>query len=286
MSGDAESVRAIDGSFALVTIDGLTVRMARSLDRPMRYFLAKRHEGPALFVADRIERLHRALAGRRSRRAVPSELHADGAGALHRRARAGRLSRSRSDLHALLHSWARQPAAGSRRDRPALCRRAGAARSTKWLRSIDRADDRRAHRRELLGRHRQRLGVPADVSHHAAAGHGAGEAQGVRAGSRERARRANRPARFSTRSDSRCFSRRSTGAPTISSVEATLRVLEDYKPLDVECAAMGLLLCQGIRERYPGVAAPGRRRRRRREPEGLSDRGESRSSPSAASSTT
>ena len=31
----------------------------------------------------------------------------------------------------------------------------------------------------------------------------------------------------------------------------TLRVLEDYKSLDVECAAMGLRLCRGIRERYP-----------------------------------
>ena len=34
-------------------------------------------------------------------------------------------------------------------------------------------------------------------------------------------------------------------------VEQTLRVLEDYKSLDVECAAVGLLLCKGIRERYP-----------------------------------
>ena len=34
-------------------------------------------------------------------------------------------------------------------------------------------------------------------------------------------------------------------------VAETLRVLEDYKPLDVECAAMGLRLCRGIRERYP-----------------------------------
>jgi asparagine synthase (glutamine-hydrolysing) len=31
----------------------------------------------------------------------------------------------------------------------------------------------------------------------------------------------------------------------------TLRTLEDYKPLDVECAAMGLLLCRGIRARHP-----------------------------------
>jgi asparagine synthase (glutamine-hydrolysing) len=31
----------------------------------------------------------------------------------------------------------------------------------------------------------------------------------------------------------------------------TVRVLEDYKVLDVECAAMGLRLCRGIRARYP-----------------------------------
>src|SRR5436853_6792757 len=60
-SGDPNAVRAIDGSFALVAVDGITVRLARSMDRPMRYFLAKRHEGPALYVADRIDTLHGAL---------------------------------------------------------------------------------------------------------------------------------------------------------------------------------------------------------------------------------
>ena len=61
LSGDPAAVRAIDGSYALVAVDGRTVRMARSLDRPMRYFLAKRKEGPALFIADRIDTLCRAL---------------------------------------------------------------------------------------------------------------------------------------------------------------------------------------------------------------------------------
>src|SRR6185369_869822 len=37
------------------------VRLARSMDRPLRYFLAKRHQGPALYVADRIDTLHAAL---------------------------------------------------------------------------------------------------------------------------------------------------------------------------------------------------------------------------------
>lgn len=55
LNGSPESVREIDGSFAVIARDGKRVRLARSLDRPLRYFLAKRHEGPALVVADRID---------------------------------------------------------------------------------------------------------------------------------------------------------------------------------------------------------------------------------------
>jgi asparagine synthase (glutamine-hydrolysing) len=58
LSGSPEAVREIEGSFALVSRQGKTVRMARSLDRPLRYFLAKRTEGPALIVADRIDTIH------------------------------------------------------------------------------------------------------------------------------------------------------------------------------------------------------------------------------------
>lgn len=55
LSGPPEAVREIEGSFALIAKEGKTVRLARSLDRPLRYFLAKRHEGPALVVAHRID---------------------------------------------------------------------------------------------------------------------------------------------------------------------------------------------------------------------------------------
>jgi asparagine synthase (glutamine-hydrolysing) len=34
-------------------------------------------------------------------------------------------------------------------------------------------------------------------------------------------------------------------------IAETVRVVEDYKPLDIEAAAMGMLLCRGIRSRYP-----------------------------------
>ncbi len=55
LQGPVEAVREIEGSFALVAKAGKIVRLARSLDRPLRYFLAKRHEGPALVVAHRID---------------------------------------------------------------------------------------------------------------------------------------------------------------------------------------------------------------------------------------
>ena len=61
LANDAEGVRGIEGSFALLARDGKMVRMARSLDRPMRYFLAKRAAGPALIVADRIDAIHEQL---------------------------------------------------------------------------------------------------------------------------------------------------------------------------------------------------------------------------------
>jgi asparagine synthase (glutamine-hydrolysing) len=54
-SGDAEAVRKIDGQFALISVEGKTIRMARSIGRPIRYFIAKRAEGPNLIIAERID---------------------------------------------------------------------------------------------------------------------------------------------------------------------------------------------------------------------------------------
>ncbi|HSG71225.1 MAG TPA: asparagine synthase-related protein [Planctomycetaceae bacterium] len=60
-TGDPESVRKIDGQFALLHKDGQLIRMARSLGRPMRFFLAKRHDGPCLIVAERIDEIRNCL---------------------------------------------------------------------------------------------------------------------------------------------------------------------------------------------------------------------------------
>lgn len=60
-SGNADAVNQIDGQFAICVQDGRDVLMARSIARPMRYFLAKRAEGPCLIVAERIDQLRDQL---------------------------------------------------------------------------------------------------------------------------------------------------------------------------------------------------------------------------------
>jgi asparagine synthase (glutamine-hydrolysing) len=54
-SGNVEAVRKIDGQFSIVSVDGKTIRMARSIGRPIRYFVAKVPAGPQLVIAERID---------------------------------------------------------------------------------------------------------------------------------------------------------------------------------------------------------------------------------------
>lgn len=60
-TGNTEAVRNIDGQFALISIDGKTIRMARSIGRPLRYFIAKKAAGPSLVIAERIDEIFKYL---------------------------------------------------------------------------------------------------------------------------------------------------------------------------------------------------------------------------------
>jgi asparagine synthase (glutamine-hydrolysing) len=60
-SGDTEAVRKIDGQFALMAIEGRTIRLARSIGRPLRFFIAKLKDGPCLVLAERIDTIHSYL---------------------------------------------------------------------------------------------------------------------------------------------------------------------------------------------------------------------------------
>src|ERR1044071_1749543 len=89
LAADVKSVCGLEGSFALVAQDGQRVVLARSLDRPLRYFLAKASEGPVLIVAER---------------SIPCELYSYGASASHHNAAARRVSGSESHSSTILRS--------------------------------------------------------------------------------------------------------------------------------------------------------------------------------------
>ena len=61
LSEQPDALLAVRGSFALAAREDETVLMARSLDRPMRYFLAKEPGGPMLVIAERIDDIGRIL---------------------------------------------------------------------------------------------------------------------------------------------------------------------------------------------------------------------------------
>jgi asparagine synthase (glutamine-hydrolysing) len=245
LHGSAEAVREIEGSFALLGREGKTVRMARSLDRPMRYFLAKRQEGPALIVADRID-------------AIYHQLEAEG-------------------LHEQFHpSYTRMVPAhyvveiqlvGCPDPDPTYTRFFQPKRNAlptdldeigrryigtlaedvaKWLKQVPAEEpigvafsggiDSGAvflvtyHVLRQLGMSPSRL-----KAFTLNFGEGPDLAQ-----ARE----------FLERLGLGLFLETVDADLSALNVAETLRVIEDYKPLDVECASMGLALCRGIRARY------------------------------------
>ena len=60
-SGKPADVRKIDGQFALVSIEGKMIHLARSIGRPLRYFIAKLAAGPCLVIAERIDTIYEYL---------------------------------------------------------------------------------------------------------------------------------------------------------------------------------------------------------------------------------
>ena len=117
LAGDTEAVLRIDGSFALIAQDGERVVLARSLDRPMRYFLAKSTDGPVLIVAERMDEIAAEL-GRRGW----AELHAHGARASRDDSTPDRMSGPKSRASALFRPAARHAPQGSGSYRPSLHR--------------------------------------------------------------------------------------------------------------------------------------------------------------------
>ena len=246
-SGSAEAVGDIEGSFALVSVDGITVRLARSMDRPLRHFIAKLVDGPCLVVADRVDAIHGWLAENEMAdqfhpyytRMVPAHYV--------------------TELQLLgcpdpVPTFERffDPARGTSGDDEATLGeayiRAAYAEVQKWI-------DHRAPTGPLgvcfsggidsgaiflLTLHAllERGDVPTRLKAFTLAVDGGGA-------DLQRARS------FLETLDLAVYHEPIAVTADELDWRETVRIVEDYKPLDIEAATMGLALVRGIRERYP-----------------------------------
>ncbi len=246
LSGDAARVGEIDGSFAILARDGKTIRMARSLDRPMRYFLAKRAEGPALIVADRMDALYAQL----QREGLADQFHPSYTRMVpaHYVVEIQLIGCPDPDPSYTRYFTPERDSLPA--DLDEIGRRyvgAVADEMAKFLRSVP---DREPIGVAFSGGvdsglvflatyfTMRKLGMdPARLKAFTLSfGDGPDLAQ-----ARE----------FLERLGLGLFLEEIHADPAELDATEALRVLEDYKPLDVECGVMGLALCRGIRRRYP-----------------------------------
>jgi asparagine synthase (glutamine-hydrolysing) len=247
LAADPGEVLGIQGSFALIAQEGERVVLARSLDRPLRYFLAKAAEGPVLIVAERIDE----IAAELGRHGWSDQFHPS----YTRMAPAHYVTTLRligcPDPNPVYRRFFDPPRATLSTDLDVIGRRY-VGTLFEELRHWLRAQDTRAP-----------IGVPFSG--------------GIDSGSvllclnallLEQGRAPTRLKAFTLSVDgdgddarqARNFLRQTSLemlGETIDVASSTLdplaavAVIEDYKPLDVECAAVNLALLQEIRRRYP-----------------------------------
>lgn len=245
-SGDPDQVRAIEGSFSLLAKKEKTVRLARSLDRPTRYFLAKREEGPALIVADRMDHIYRWLKSEGLHkqfhpsycRMVPAHhtvtielIGCPDPDPVYTRYFNPQPNQQPKDIASIgknyiaaltdeIAKWLRQI---PEKEPIGVCFSGGIDSGAVFLSTY--------HILQKLGMNPGRL-----------------KAFTLSVGRAEDSKQAL--AFLESLGLSMFLEVVEVNASQLDA-DKTLQVLEDYKPLDVECGAMGLALCQGIRRLYP-----------------------------------
>ena len=247
LSSNASDVLEIGGSFALVAQDGERVLLARSLDRPLRYFLAKAVEGPALIVAERIDEIAAELARHgwsdqfhpSYTRMVPAHhvttlrlIGCPDPNPIHKRFFDPPRATLPADLDVIGRRYIEALYAELRRW--LLIQDAAAPIGVPFSGGIDSGAVLLCLNKLLLNEGQS----PAQLKAFTLSVDGGGEDA---AQAREFLRRTNLEMLGET------IDTRSEDLDPLRAVA----VIEDYKPLDVECAAVNLALLAGIRARYP-----------------------------------
>lgn len=245
---DAEGLAHSDGHFAAVGRDGKTVRLARTIGIPLRYFVAKMYHGPFLVVSDRMDRIFEWCRDQRIAwqfepaytRMVPAHylVELDQVGCpdpapRYRRFFDPLVGRGSTDTreagaayidaaYRALKGWIATAGA----DEPIAVAFSGGVDSTATL---------------LLARHAcAELGRNPDLVRAFTLDFGGGE-------DAAQAERAARELGLGSTWE------RIDASPAEYDLEAAIKVIEDYQPLDVECAATAICLLRRIRQRYPAL---------------------------------
>ncbi len=250
LEGTSAAMQKVEGAFALVASAGKTVRLARSLDRPMRYFLAKHRDGPILIVAARIDQIYEwlvreGLAGQfhpSYTRMVPAhhvtEIQLVGCpdpDPQYTRFFDPAMATLPPDMDAIgkayIGALAREVARWIDRvpahEPIGVCFSGGVDSGSVFLTAYHVMKQRGMN----LGRLKAfvlDLGNGPDVEQARVFLRGAGDDLSLE-----------------------LFLEVVDAEPTRLDPQETIRVVEDYKALDIESATMALALCKGIRARYP-----------------------------------
>jgi asparagine synthase (glutamine-hydrolysing) len=246
--GNTAALAATDGHFAVMAGAGQTVRLARTIGIPLRYFVAKLYHGPFLVVSDRIDRLFAWCEEQRIgwqfdpayTRMVPAHylVELDQVGCPDPAPRYQRffdppIGAGPVDLEAAGHHYIEAALAAATRwieTLPATAAVAiafsGGVDSTAALLIVRRALSSLGRDASLARAFTLDFGGGAD----AIQAHRAVSALGIED-----------------------TWERITVSPDRFDLEAAIAAIEDYHPLDVECAAASLCLLRGIRERQPSL---------------------------------
>jgi asparagine synthase (glutamine-hydrolysing) len=245
---DAGALGATDGHFAATARDGRTVRLARTIGIPLRYFVAKMNHGPFLVVADRIDRIFDWCQDRRIgwqfdpmyTRMVPAHyiVELDQVGCpdpvpRYRRFFDPPVGQGSTDVdeigaiyvgaaYAATKEWLSRVPDGE----PVGVAFSGGVDSTAVLLLARRAFQELGRSADHVRAFTLDFGGGQDAAQAETVVHDLGLERSWE---------------------------RVTVRPEDYDLEEAIRVIEDYHPLDVECAAAALCLLREVRQRYPSL---------------------------------
>jgi asparagine synthase (glutamine-hydrolysing) len=243
---DTATLRATDGHFAVTARDGKTVRLARTLGIPLRYFVAKMYHGPFLVVAERMDHIFAWCREQRIAwqfdpaytRMVPAHhiVELDQVGCPDPSPRYHRFfdpavglgpadpgeagARYIAAAYESILGWLKKVPINE----PVAVAFSGGVDSTSVLLMAVRANEALGGRRDRIRAFTLDMGGGRDAV---------------------QAERVVRELGLEQQWE------RVTAAAADYDLEAAIRLIEDYHPLDVECAATSMCLLRAVRDRHP-----------------------------------